>query len=528
MEQIYCDLIPGGKMPLLHASQYDEGREYRINLTENKQAYTLDGTELLTVSVRKGDNTLFTADIANTFGGKSYVDFVSTEQMCACAGFSFGELSIVKNNTRIGTINFTLMVEPSPEEGGVSQSEINNLARQVEELVDDEMGDYLLKTEAEETYATITDLETLSGVVDTKASKTYVDNAVSPKADKTYVDTQLSTKADKSDTYTKTQTDNLVSPKADKSYVDTQLASKANSADVYDKTETNNLLNAKANASDVYTKTETDNKITAIIDDTQVLVNKAWSSKKTFDEIANILPTGTASGKIATFNTSLAFPLKSIVVDNEATKVSVFGKNLASNLQNDGYVADRYLVESGAEWTPSTNPQNWFVTGYIRCPDELHFSCDSIGSAPSIVFYDIDKQYIRGVQYQNRTDFQITIPNNAVWFRASVNKTTNVQIEVGEQKTDYEAFNGVEYSISDIDNIISKVGVNNIFADSGDCDVVYRMSIEDYVNSLGGGLRSLGNSNENLSKGGGDTEEEPKEEPKTEVKELGDEPISKK
>ena len=135
-EQITCDLIPGGKMPLLHASQYDEGREYRINLTENKQAYALDGTELLSISVRKGDNTLFTADIANTFSGKSYVDFVSTEQMCACAGFSFGELSITKNNTRIGTINFTLLCEPSPEADFPSDSEIKNLNRRVKDEVD--------------------------------------------------------------------------------------------------------------------------------------------------------------------------------------------------------------------------------------------------------------------------------------------------------------------------------------------------------------------------------------------------------
>ncbi len=144
MEQITVDLIPGGKMPLLHASQYDEGREYRINLTENKQAYTLDGTELLTVSVRKGDNTLFTADIANTFGGKSYVDFVSTEQMCACAGFSFGELSIEKNNTRIGTINFMLVCEPSPEASGLtSESEINNLNRQIDDYLDETLPDVL-------------------------------------------------------------------------------------------------------------------------------------------------------------------------------------------------------------------------------------------------------------------------------------------------------------------------------------------------------------------------------------------------
>lgn len=170
----------------------------------------------------------------------------------------------------------------------------------------------------------------------------------------------------------------------------------------------------------------------------------------------------TASGAIANFTTSVVKPLINLKAYFNATQeagtptpqspkaisgvsaVNVIrcGVNLLSTHQGNGYVAERYLVESGAEWIPSTNPQNWFVTEYIACPDSLHFSCDSVGNAPSIVFYDANKHYISGVQYQNRTDFQITIPNGAKFFRASVNKIVNMMLVNGTTAINYEPYNG--------------------------------------------------------------------------------------
>ena len=136
METIKLDLIPGKKMPSLHASQYDDGRDYHIDLTENRVPYTLDGTETISLTVRKCDNTLVTMDIANTFADKSYIEFRTTEQMNACAGFNYGEITIEKNGTQISSLNFYLQVEGAPDEGGVSESEINNLNRQITDEVD--------------------------------------------------------------------------------------------------------------------------------------------------------------------------------------------------------------------------------------------------------------------------------------------------------------------------------------------------------------------------------------------------------
>ena len=142
METIKLDLIPGKKLQSLHASQYDKETGKRLELCENRVPYELDGTETLSIIVRKVDNTLVSMDVANVFGGKTYVDFLTTEQMCACAGYNFGELRIERNGERLGTGNFYLCVEEAPDEGGIqSQSEINNLARQVHDFVVEELED---------------------------------------------------------------------------------------------------------------------------------------------------------------------------------------------------------------------------------------------------------------------------------------------------------------------------------------------------------------------------------------------------
>lgn len=196
METIKLDLIPGKKMPSLHASQYDDGRDYHIDLTENRVPYVLDGTETISLTVRKCDNTLVTMDIANTFAGKSYIEFRTTEQMNACAGFNYGEITIEKNGTQISSLNFYLQVEGAPDEGGItSQSEINNLNRQIDDHIDEVLPDmiaedvppiveqvigdnYYDKETTDNTFATKTALEEVANAVDDKADATETAEAL--------------------------------------------------------------------------------------------------------------------------------------------------------------------------------------------------------------------------------------------------------------------------------------------------------------------------------------------------------------
>lgn len=130
MEVFNLDIIPGKSAPVIHASQYDKGREFRANLFERSAVYTLAGTETLNVYVRKPDGNMVTLNVTNT--SSDYITFKTTEQTTACDGANLCELRITKGADVIGTANFILDCEKSPDTGITSQTEINNL----ETLVD--------------------------------------------------------------------------------------------------------------------------------------------------------------------------------------------------------------------------------------------------------------------------------------------------------------------------------------------------------------------------------------------------------
>lgn len=134
MESFNLNIIPGKDRPVCHASQYDVGRTIRVNLFEGFNVFTLDGTEVISISVRKPDGNVVTESVTNT--SDSYVEFVTTEQMTACHGANLCELKIEKGADVIGTMNFILEVEQDPLEGGVqSASEIDNLETQIAGMV---------------------------------------------------------------------------------------------------------------------------------------------------------------------------------------------------------------------------------------------------------------------------------------------------------------------------------------------------------------------------------------------------------
>ena len=140
MESFNLNIIPGKDRPVCHASQYDIGRTIRVNLFEGFNVFTLDGTEVISISVRKPDGNVVTESVTNT--SDSYVEFVTTEQMTACHGSNLCELKLEKGADVIGTMNFILEVEQDPLEGGVqSASEIDNLETQIAGMVATEVAD---------------------------------------------------------------------------------------------------------------------------------------------------------------------------------------------------------------------------------------------------------------------------------------------------------------------------------------------------------------------------------------------------
>ena len=313
MEHIRLDLIPGKRPPICHASQYDDGRVVRVDLTENGEDYTLSN-EVIVLDVRKGDGCVVTAACA-IVSGKKYVDIVLTQQMTAVFGSNLAELQITKDGTLIGTLNFIIEVERDPLDSSIaSSSVIHDLQAQVDACVDtaleergasavgydnttsgltatnvqeaiDEvndkigggMGDYYTKSE---TDALLDDKADKSDLND-YYTKSQADILLAGKVDnsdldnyytKSEVNSAMSGKADKANVYTKSQTDSLLAGKVDSSElgnyyttteVDAALNSKANKSSVYTKSETNSLLNGKVDNSaldNYYTKSQSYSK----------------------------------------------------------------------------------------------------------------------------------------------------------------------------------------------------------------------------------------------------------------------------
>ena len=137
MEVINLNLIPNGTNPVVHVSQYDEGRDFRFNLFDGTSVLTLDGTETIECDVKKPDGNIVTVAVTNT--SDSYIVITTTLQMCACSGNSLGTIKISKGGDNLYTLNFVLFCEMSPLENGIqSDSAIHNLDTQIYNAVADQ------------------------------------------------------------------------------------------------------------------------------------------------------------------------------------------------------------------------------------------------------------------------------------------------------------------------------------------------------------------------------------------------------
>lgn len=234
IEIIRLNLIPDGKVPVVHCKQYDVDRAFKVCVYEGDKPYIFSD-ETVELNVRKSDTTLVTTDLDVTSGVHCLIVH-TTEQMCAVTGKNECEIRVIKEGANIGSLNFIMEIKKSPTEGGLrSDSEINNLRRQMEDIIDpvlDEMvppiveelvpqvigDDYYNKTEINTIVEGIdTALESIGHGID--GINDDIDNletALGSKADTTYVNTELAKKADKTDTYTKTQVDSALNNKMNK------------------------------------------------------------------------------------------------------------------------------------------------------------------------------------------------------------------------------------------------------------------------------------------------------------------------
>jgi hypothetical protein len=175
MERIKLNLIPSGVAPIVHLSQYDDGRKFGIDLFEGESVYVLDGTETLTVNSRKPDGHVVVITVTNT--GTSSLDVDTVEQLTAVHGVSYAKLQIVKGSVTIATLPFLIDVSRDPlENGDPSESFIQNLRTQIAEGVAEEVAtqydsaNVIFDTEP-------TDNHGIGYTVTSEGIKTAIDNA---------------------------------------------------------------------------------------------------------------------------------------------------------------------------------------------------------------------------------------------------------------------------------------------------------------------------------------------------------------
>lgn len=481
MEKTNLNLIPEKEKPIVNSSQFDDGRVIRFILKDGEGAYIPVGGESVSCNIRKPDNNIVTISCTLTSIVKdeetigSYVDVALTEQANACVGESFGELVLTKDDDFvIGTCNFILAVERSPIAGGVtSTTVIHDLYTQVEEITVQVIGDdYYTKTQVD-------DLLDLKADAATTYTKTEVDTALALKADaattytKTEVDTALALKADASSVYTKSQ-------------VDSALALKADASSVYTKTQVDNALALKANTADLAT--------VATTGDYDDLIDKPTIPTKTSDltndsgyitesAIDNILPFVSASGAIASFNVGLQKKLKSITVDNGATVVTRFGVNLWDEEWESGSYSVDGEPTPNAEWSRTKNAIPVVPSIYI------YALIDGITTSNNawFFFYQHDGTFIS--RESSITSRIVGIPEDAYYLKIQYKRAIedvgsyNCSINYPSTDTAYHAYNGETYPVSDIDDITTLNGVNNIFADAGEVSVQAYDSIQHYIDT---------------------------------------------
>lgn len=307
-------------------------------------------------------------------------------------------------------------------------------------------------------------------------------------------------------------------------------------------TSSNKVWSAQKTNSELADKAE--------IDDTAVSSSTAWSSS----QIASLLPTESASGAVASFETPLTLPLVSLNVTIDykdttgfsAVNVTRAGKNLFNKNAKDttkGYLDNKYLKNDG---TLGGN-NDYYISEYIQVNAGENLTMSNLaGYSQSIAYYDSNKEYLSANAYFNANVKTITTPASCCFIRFSILKANAdiIQIERSDTATTYEPYTATASTINldgtiyggsvDVTNgtvtstkaqdgtdlpepVVTTIdptmintlkGVNNIWADTGDTSVEFKQDIQTYIDSrLSSGTRTL-----NLAKAPVETEETKQEE----------------
>ena len=119
METEKLNLIPNGFKQTCYCSQGDDGRVIRFELLEGISPYILDGSEVITNSVKKPNGDTIINSVPNT--EQAYIDVTISADITELAGVAEGEVTITKAGAVIGTQNYILEIEADAYGADVEQ-----------------------------------------------------------------------------------------------------------------------------------------------------------------------------------------------------------------------------------------------------------------------------------------------------------------------------------------------------------------------------------------------------------------------
>ena len=180
---IKLDLVPSSIKPVLHASQYDDGRQWQCEVMNDGVPFVFQNGDTVEFSLRKGDGLVVTTNVAVT-PGSSIITLVSTEQMCAVYGSNLGELKIQSNGVKVGSVNVILEIERDPTAADkASRSEIWDLPAQVDACVKQELETVGAKLTGYDNTESGLDATNVQDALDELAQKPSVDAYTKQESD---------------------------------------------------------------------------------------------------------------------------------------------------------------------------------------------------------------------------------------------------------------------------------------------------------------------------------------------------------
>ncbi len=122
MQEIILQYAPVSVRPVVHVSQFDEGRPIKLLLYDGVSPITPESGTSIRVEGIKPDRKGFSFSDAVSISG-NIVTVTTNKQMTCVAGRVECEIRFSKGETDIGSLNFDLMVERSPINDDVDISE---------------------------------------------------------------------------------------------------------------------------------------------------------------------------------------------------------------------------------------------------------------------------------------------------------------------------------------------------------------------------------------------------------------------